>query len=177
MRSLAAMAIALTPFPALAGDFSSLLDSYVDICGQALLAPGETREAMDLGNKPADQVSWSEDRKLVSFTEGAAQDYTIILFSNLGGKEGSTCSRSISEADVTAEEIDGYLRGIPGGLVSGGLYPLIYVDHNGSFASVDDTHTWLVALPQWQNKGVSFHVQLQSETVTMTAFGGLTNLN
>ncbi|WP_422371821.1 hypothetical protein [Hoeflea sp.] len=175
---LLALAIAaVLPLPASAAGFSALLESFVEQCGPTLLRPGRTFAETDFANLPAEQVSWSEDGKMVSFTDGSADDYTIFWYSDIAGQVRTTCSRSISGTDVSADDINSDLRGIEDAIVIGGLHPLVYVSRDNAFSRVEDTYTWQVELPQWQAQGVAFHVQFQSSTITLTAFGGLSDPN
>lgn len=174
-RAIPAFLIAAaTPFPALAGGFQAVLETYVEQCGKTVTEPGTTFSETDFSALPTEQVSWSEDGKIVAFTDGSNEDYTIYMYSDMDGQIRSTCSRSIT-ADVTAEEIDKHLRDIEGAFVIGGRLPLIYASGQNAYSRVEDTHTWQVDLPQWHAEGVAFHVQIQSSTMTLTAFGGLSN--
>ncbi|MEQ8480177.1 MAG: hypothetical protein RIC18_05940 [Hoeflea sp.] len=177
-RPLLALVFAsLLPLPASAAGFSALLDSFVEQCGPTLLEPGRTFAETDFAELPSEQVSWSEDGKMVSFTDGSADNYTIYWYSDIAGQVRTTCSRSISGVDVSAEDINSDLRSIEDAIVVGGLHPLVYASGENAFSRVEDTHTWQVELPQWQARGVAFHVQFQSSTITLTAFGGLSNSN
>ena len=169
-----ALALATWPATSNAAEFATVFDTFIESCSAPVLTPNEAFSSSDFEAMPNGQVSWSEDRLSVQFVEGEEADYTIFWYSQMPDGVTSTCSRSIAQTNIRPDEIRAYLHDLEGTAIVGGLHPFVYPSSNG-FNQVDDTHTWLLLLPEWRDRHASLHVQIQSQLLTLTAFGGLNN--
>ncbi len=165
---LSALPSVVTPQTA---DFAGMWSGYLETCEQIALDPRTVAAQTNFAAIPPAQYVITPDRRLAGYTVGTPENYTVIYFSEIGGKVGSTCSASISVGDIAPQDIENNLKALPNADIAGGEFPVVVPSGPGTFDKYPG-YTWLVELPGWAAVGASLHVQHDGYgTLTLTAFG------